>query len=89
MKRVTKETKVEVSIGLDGRGVCQANSQIPFLDHMLDVRLEAHLLLTGWLCCVLKPLPSNLSVSTWYVFHAPWSLVCFRAQDSHRVHVPL
>ncbi len=37
MKRETKETKVEVSINLDGTGVCSAHSQIPFLDHMLDV----------------------------------------------------
>lgn len=37
MKRETKETKVEVSINLDGTGVCSSHSQIPFLDHMLDV----------------------------------------------------
>ena len=37
MKRKTKETKVEVSINLDGTGVCSSNSQIPFLDHMMDV----------------------------------------------------
>lgn len=35
--RQTKETRVDVSINLDGDGVCNANSQIPFLDHMLDV----------------------------------------------------
>ena len=39
VKRETKETKVEVSINLDGTGVCSSSSQIPFLDHMLDVRL--------------------------------------------------
>ncbi len=39
MKRETKETKVEVSINLDGTGVCSAHSQIPFLDHMLDVSI--------------------------------------------------
>ncbi len=39
VKRETKETKVEVSINLDGTGVCSSNTQIPFLDHMLDVRL--------------------------------------------------
>jgi hypothetical protein len=38
VKRVTKETSVEVSIDLDGTGVCVAQSGIPFLDHMLDVR---------------------------------------------------
>lgn len=37
VNRGTKETKVDVSINLDGTGVCNANSQIPFLDHMLDV----------------------------------------------------
>ena len=29
---------MEVSINLDGTGVCSSNSQIPFLDHMMDVR---------------------------------------------------
>jgi hypothetical protein len=38
VKRVTKETSVEVMIDLDGTGVCVAESGIPFLDHMLDVR---------------------------------------------------
>ena len=37
VKRETKETKVEVSINLDGTGVCSSSSQIPFLDHMMDV----------------------------------------------------
>ena len=36
--RKTKETSVEVKIDLDGTGVCDARSGIPFLDHMLDVR---------------------------------------------------
>ena len=39
VKRETKETKVEVSINLDGTGVCSSQSQIPFLDHMMDVRM--------------------------------------------------
>jgi len=39
VKRETKETKVEVSINLDGTGICSSNTQIPFLDHMLDVSL--------------------------------------------------
>lgn len=37
VKRETKETRVEVSISLDGTGVCSSSSQIPFLDHMMDV----------------------------------------------------
>ncbi|CAL5220594.1 g2635 [Coccomyxa viridis] len=41
VKRETKETKVEVSINLDGTGVCSSNSQIPFLDHMMD-QLASH-----------------------------------------------
>ena len=28
---------MEVSINLDGTGVCSSSSQIPFLDHMMDV----------------------------------------------------
>lgn len=38
MKRVTKETNVSVKINLDGTGVADCSSGIPFLDHMLDVK---------------------------------------------------
>lgn len=37
MKRVTKETNVSVKINLDGSGVADSSTGIPFLDHMLDV----------------------------------------------------
>lgn len=37
VKRVTKETNVNVKINLDGNAVAENNSGIPFLDHMLDV----------------------------------------------------
>jgi len=37
VKRVTKETNVSVKINLDGSGVADSTSGIPFLDHMLDV----------------------------------------------------
>lgn len=36
MTRKTKETDVKVRINLDGTGVCQSDTGIPFLDHMLD-----------------------------------------------------
>jgi imidazoleglycerol phosphate dehydratase HisB len=36
-KRVTKETNVSVKINLDGSGVADSSTGIPFLDHMLDV----------------------------------------------------
>lgn len=35
LRRTTKETDVEVSVNLDGRGHCTAATGIPFLDHML------------------------------------------------------
>ena len=38
VRRSTKETNVEVSINLDGSGVCTANTPVHFLNHMLDVR---------------------------------------------------
>ena len=38
VQRKTKETRVDVSISLDGTGVCDSKSGIPFLDHMMDVR---------------------------------------------------
>lgn len=37
VKRVTKETNVSVKINLDGSGVADSSTGIPFLDHMLDV----------------------------------------------------
>ena len=36
VKRDTLETKIAVSVNLDGIGQCQLNSGLPFLDHMLD-----------------------------------------------------
>ncbi|KAJ9533831.1 hypothetical protein QJQ45_026919 [Haematococcus lacustris] len=36
MKRKTKETEVEVTINLDGTGVCVAETPVGFLNHMLD-----------------------------------------------------
>lgn len=36
VRRTTKETKVEVSIDLDGTGKCDSDTGIPFLDHMMD-----------------------------------------------------
>lgn len=37
VKRVTKETNVFVKLNLDGSGVADSDTGIPFLDHMLDV----------------------------------------------------
>lgn len=37
VSRETKETSVEVRIDLDGTGICDCDTGIPFLDHMLDV----------------------------------------------------
>ncbi|ONI26260.1 hypothetical protein PRUPE_1G013300 [Prunus persica] len=44
VKRVTKETNVSVKINLDGTGVADSSTGIPFLDHMLD-QLASHGLL--------------------------------------------
>ncbi|XP_041001351.1 imidazoleglycerol-phosphate dehydratase 1, chloroplastic-like [Juglans microcarpa x Juglans regia] len=41
VKRVTKETNVSVKINLDGSGIAENNTGIPFLDHMLD-QLASH-----------------------------------------------
>ncbi|KAL3727267.1 hypothetical protein ACJRO7_032064 [Eucalyptus globulus] len=41
VKRVTKETNVAVKINLDGTGVADSSTGIPFLDHMLD-QLASH-----------------------------------------------
>jgi imidazoleglycerol-phosphate dehydratase len=36
VKRKTKETEVEVTINLDGTGICVAETPVGFLNHMLD-----------------------------------------------------
>lgn len=41
VSRETKETSVEVTINLDGTGICDCDTGIPFLDHMLD-QLASH-----------------------------------------------
>ncbi|CAI0420157.1 unnamed protein product [Linum tenue] len=41
VKRVTKETNVFAKINLDGTGVADSSTGIPFLDHMLD-QLASH-----------------------------------------------
>eukprot|EP00803_Ostreobium_quekettii_P000779 evm.model.scf_68EXC.8 EVM.evm.TU.scf_68EXC.8 scf_68EXC:116074-121168(-) len=41
VKRETKETKVEVTINLDGTGKCDAQTPIHFLNHMLD-QISSH-----------------------------------------------
>ncbi|XP_042517928.1 imidazoleglycerol-phosphate dehydratase 2, chloroplastic isoform X3 [Macadamia integrifolia] len=41
VKRVTKETNVFVKLNLDGSGIADSSTSIPFLDHMLD-QLASH-----------------------------------------------
>ncbi|XP_020575005.1 imidazoleglycerol-phosphate dehydratase isoform X3 [Phalaenopsis equestris] len=41
VKRVTKETNVHVKLNLDGSGIADCSTGIPFLDHMLDALLQA------------------------------------------------
>ncbi|XP_077245315.1 imidazoleglycerol-phosphate dehydratase 2, chloroplastic-like isoform X3 [Tasmannia lanceolata] len=41
VRRVTKETNVEVKLNLDGSGIADSSTSIPFLDHMLD-QLASH-----------------------------------------------
>ena len=36
IKRTTKETDIAITIDLDGTGVCNIDSGIPFFDHMLN-----------------------------------------------------
>ena len=44
IERKTKETKIEVSVNLDGTGVYDVNTGIGFLDHMLE-QLSRHSLM--------------------------------------------
>ncbi|KAF8392357.1 hypothetical protein HHK36_022699 [Tetracentron sinense] len=41
VKRITKETNVHVKLNLDGSGISDSSTCIPFLDHMLD-QLASH-----------------------------------------------
>ncbi|XP_078430894.1 imidazoleglycerol-phosphate dehydratase isoform X2 [Wolffia australiana] len=41
VERVTKETSVQVKLNLDGSGIADCQTGIPFLDHMLD-QLASH-----------------------------------------------
>lgn len=36
IKRVTKETDIELTLNLDGTGICRVNTGIGFFDHMID-----------------------------------------------------
>lgn len=37
VERVTKETRIRLSLGLDGSGEAKVCTSVPFLDHMLDL----------------------------------------------------
>jgi imidazoleglycerol-phosphate dehydratase len=37
VERVTKETQIRLSLGLDGTGEAKVCTSVPFLDHMLDL----------------------------------------------------
>ncbi len=41
IERKTKETQIQLSLGLDGSGVCKCETGIGFLDHMLNL-FSAH-----------------------------------------------
>ena len=36
IERITKETKIEISLQLDGKGVSTIQTGIGFFDHMID-----------------------------------------------------
>ena len=36
IKRKTNETDIELSLNIDGSGVCQIDTGMPFFEHMLE-----------------------------------------------------
>lgn len=48
--RNTNETKIQVSINLDGSGMSHFNTHVPFLEHMLD-QIARHGLIDLNICC--------------------------------------
>jgi len=48
VKRDTLETRIEVTLNLDGHGKCEFNTGVPFLEHMLD-QVARHGLLDLWI----------------------------------------
>ncbi|CAJ1977212.1 unnamed protein product [Sphenostylis stenocarpa] len=68
-----KETNVSVKINLDGSGVADSSSGIPFLDHMLDALLEAFgdrtdvkQLVRGYVWLAIS-IWWNISSNHWYI----------------------
>lgn len=64
VKRVTKETNVSVKLNLDGSGVADSSTGIPFLDHMLDVSNFNFLVVPSCCCCFMFLVAS-------FTFYAP------------------
>ncbi len=48
VKRETLETRVEVTLNLDGIGKCEFNTGVPFLEHMLE-QVARHGLIDLWI----------------------------------------
>lgn len=56
IRRITRETQIEIRVNLDGNGSARVNSGIPFLDHMLT------LLARHSLCDLLLKAKGDLAV---------------------------
>ena len=76
IKRNTNETRISLTLNLDGSGKAEVSSGCGFLDHMLTL-FARHALVDLKLCC-----EGDTSSSTWTIWSSPMKISSTTAQSS-------